>query len=369
MRILIGYSYYHSFIDVSVTINSWARRLKKAGFDVETFPLTLNPPGHPLWWKQLDLRWQLGDKELLYHYHQLGEKLVDFDVFLNLNGINIHPDFVQKLNTFNVYACFDDPESSERLSKPVASAYDLCLVGNIAEVQTYKSWGCQNVSFWPAGFRADEFKTTLTEEEILTKERFIDITMLCEKKFYIDRIKRLDTYAHAFPQGQYFGNGWPNGVLDESKKIPLYQNTKIGPNFHNSTGPINYRVWTLPANGVMQLCDNKSHLGEIFKLGEEVVGFDTVDEAIELTHYFLNHEDERRKIALAGWKRTIIDYNEIAVFRKAVDIIKELISKKNKTPIQNTSLNLKIQRIKTIPSRVRFIISNHIKTIDVPQND
>jgi Amt family ammonium transporter len=43
----------------------------------------------------------------------------------------------------------------------------------------------------------------------------------------------------------------------------------------------------LPAAGVLQIGDNKCRLGEVFRLGEEVVGFDSVgdskDECIELT--------------------------------------------------------------------------------------
>jgi len=96
----------------------------------------------------------------------------------------------------------------------------------------------------------------------------------------------------------------------------------VGINIHNSTGPINFRTFYLPANGVLQICDNKSHLGQIFELGKEVVGYDSIDEAIELTRYYLEHEEERRAIAAAGWRRTLREYNEVAAFdfiRRAVD--------------------------------------------------
>ena len=97
--------------------------------------------------------------------------------------------------------------------------------------------------------------------------------------------------------------------------MALLQRTKIGINIHNSTGPINLRTYYLPANGVMQICDNKSYLGKVFELNKEVVGFDTIDEAIELCHYYLMHDDERRKIAAAGWERVLLDYNEVAILR------------------------------------------------------
>jgi spore maturation protein CgeB len=43
-----------------------------------------------------------------------------------------------------------------------------------------------------------------------------------------------------------------------------------------------------------------------------------------LTHYYLENEEERRKIAAAGWARAIRDYNEIAVLQKIEQAVEEL---------------------------------------------
>ncbi|MBI1837990.1 MAG: glycosyltransferase family 1 protein [Flavobacteriia bacterium] len=370
MKILLGYSYYPYPNDVRMTVESWVKRLQSYGHQVEAYPLTVSPPNHPIWWERLDKMWQLGDKELLNHYAKLARKLEDFDVFLNWNGINIHPEFVSQLTTFNVYGCFDDPESSHRLSRPVAAAYDLSMIGNVAEIETYKSWGVKNVKFWPIGFMQHEFDSTLTEDRILSEERNIDLAMLCEKKYYPERIKRLNQYASFFPNGEYYGAGWPKGFLEEKYKIPLYLKTKIGPNFHNSTGPINYRTYTLPANGVMQICDNKSHLGQLFELDKEVVGFEDVKEAIDKTRYYLEHDEERKMIAVAGWRRALKDYNENAVFglvERYVDEITNgiLLKKVNKTPEYFLK---KHRRNKTI-NRLKFRLKNMIVTQNIPQNE
>lgn len=362
MKILLGFSYYEYPVDIAWLVQQWIDRLRHAGFEVDPYPLTINPPGNPLKWKKLDRMWKLGDRELLKNYENLAKKLEDYDVFLNWNGINIHPEFVSKLPTFNAYACFDDPESSEHLSKPVAAAYDLSLVGNIAELDTYRSWGCEEVQFWPNGFRADEYDSTLTEDRIRTETRDIDVSLLCERKYHADRIKRLDKYASAFPDGHYYGAGWPMGFLKEEDKIPLYLRTKIGPNFHNSTGPINFRVWTLPANGVMQICDNKSHLAKIFELNKEVVGFDTTEEAIELTRYYLAHPEERTEIAVAGWKRSLKDYNEISVFGLVEKYVNEVLKKRGKKSLAITKPIdfLHQHRKDTTIRRALYILKNKI---------
>lgn len=361
MRILFGYSYYQNPFDVKIWVNNWLDRIKTENIHIESYPLTINPPGPRLGWAELEERWKRGDTELLTLYQNLTIKLKDFDVFVNWNGINLHPEFVLKLNTFNVFCCFDDPESSEDLSKPVAHAYDLCMVGNIAEIDTYKSWGVKQVRFWPLGFFNSDYDPNLTCETILSGDRKTEIALICERQTDW-RAERLDKYSAEFPNGRYYGLGWDKGFLSENKKVKLYQDTKIGPNFHNSTGPINFRTYMLPANGVMLLCDNKQHLGKIFKLNEEAVGFDSIDEAIELTKYYLNHDAERRKIAAAGWKRATTDYNEQAVFKILMNSISEIFFKKNDQNTHDILLFLKNHIKVTKFKRLLYSMIKLVKT-------
>ncbi len=323
LKILLGYSHYPYHYDVGLWVEAWLGRLRAQGIPVDGFCLTLNPPGPWLDWRELDARWRRGDPELLRFYESLARRVTDYDVLVNWNGINLHPEFVRHLSTFNVFGCFDDPESSDKLSRPVAAAYDLAMVGNAAEVATYHAWGVRESRFWPLGFHAEDFDRTLTREEILQGSRDVDLALVCERATTW-RAERLDRFAAAFPEGVFRGRGWPRGFLPEEQRLPLYRRTKIGVNFHNSTGPINFRTYILPANGVMQLCDNKSHLAQIYKLNKEVVGFDTVEEAIELCRYYLAHDVERRQIAAAGWTRALHDYNELAVFQRLVDYVQQL---------------------------------------------
>ena len=322
MRILLGYSHYPYNFSIAKWNEGWLARMRSAGFQVEGTCLTLDPPGPRLTWQELDHLWTLGDRRLMTHYEALARKLEGFDALVNYNGINLHPRFVEQLPVFTVYSCCDDPESSEDLSKPVASAYDLCLVGNIAEVDAYCGWGAKNVRFWPLGFREEDHDPSLTLDHVLYRPRRTDLTLLCERTSPW-RQDRLDRFAAAFPKGVFRGPGWPLGFLPEPERIPLLQETKVGVNFHNSTGPINFRTYYLPANGVLQVCDNRSFLAGIFELGREAVGFDTVAQAIDACRYYLAHEDERLEIAAAGFERARRDYCETAVFQRLVEAIEE----------------------------------------------
>lgn len=328
-RILLGHvANARAYTDEWAAARLYHQRLRDAGFDVEGFCLTLNPPGPALGFRELDDRWKRGDRELLSMYERLESRLDGKDVLLNESGINLHPRFVERLGVFTVYQCFDDIGGGLHpdLTAPAAHAYDLCLTGNAAEVDTYKQAGIRNVEWTPLGLFPGTYDETLTFEAIIAEPRDIDLFMLIDRLSpHFDRPARLQVLAEAFPNAHFYGKGWPRGFLPDGRQLELLRRAKIGPNVHLKTGPLNFRTYQLPANGVMQICDNKSHLRAVFEPGREIVGFDTMAECVDLCRYFLAHDEERRLIAANGWKRAVTQYNEVAVFQSKVNAISRYI--------------------------------------------
>ncbi len=328
MKILLGHVYSEYSNNTNEKVAAWMNRLRTNGIDIDSICLSPTTAQPVIYWPELDHRWKAGDVHLMKMYEILARKIEQYDVFVNFNGINLHPEFVRQLSGIKVYSCSDDPESSEILSKPVAWAYDLALVGNIAQVEAYRDWGVKNARFWPLGYRFEDYDPSLTKDQILQGERDVDLVLLCERVTPWRR-ERLDQYSSAFPKAAFYGLGWPNGSLPEEQRVKLFQRSKIGVNIHNSTGPINFRAYYLPANGILQICDNKHYLGRIYELGKEVVGFDSIEEAIELTNHYLSHDDERRQIAANGWERATRDYNEVAIFNSLIAAVNEITEKRN----------------------------------------
>jgi spore maturation protein CgeB len=324
LRILSTYTVFPSaaYGDVERLNLDYLDRLRKAGFDVRGFCVTPDAPANSYTWPELDRRWRFGDRRLLTMYEKIEAALADCDVLINSSGSNLHPEFVAELPVFTVFACMDDPENSHNLSIPAAAAYDLSLVGNIAEVESYRSWGVKAVEWSPMGVMPEIYDPALTEQSILEGERDIDLFMMLDRTYSLRR-SRLDYLAQEFPKAHFYGNGWPRGYLPSDRQRSYLKRAKIGTNIHNSTGPVNYRTFYLPANGVLQICDNKSHLGKIFELDREAVGFDTIEECADLCRYYLAHDRERREIAARGFRRAIADYAEIPLFTKRVASIRK----------------------------------------------
>ena len=286
-----------------------ADRLSGLGYCVQAHGI----PCFGGWWPfpKLDQKWRTQSADLMSRYGELAEKLRDVDVLIAAGGSMLHPEFLRQLSTFNVFLCADDPESSAVLSQPVAAAFDFCCVANIACVNDYVRWGVRHAAWLPHPVFAHVIDRTITEERLLTGTREVDLVMCCERIYGVsDRAQRLERLYREFPQAILRGKGWAGGFISEGELLGLYRRARIGWNLHNSIGPANTRMMMLPALGVMQICDCSENLGKVFKLGEEVIGFDTMDECVDATRYYLAHEDERCRVALAGWKRVLADYTE-----------------------------------------------------------
>lgn len=308
------------------------------------------------------------DARLFNLYGKIRKLSESHDIFI-VNYENVyHPDFVESLkNIYTVIVSGDDPESSDSCSKPYVQAFDHSFAWginfdkNTKITKKFLEWGAKRADFWPHGVREDMYDSKLTAESILNKDRDIDLVYVGSSGLKLGRIAAI---KRAFPQIKIYGYDWNwktffkefilykktygnwnfknignaiNAILcglnnveeiSADELIPLYQRAKIGINIHLSYGPSNLRMYQLPANGVMQICDCKEGLGDVYNIGKEIVVYDSIEEAIKLIRYYLEHEQERKKIAVAGFERTMRDYKRLQTFLNVMEKIKEGMKQK-----------------------------------------
>lgn len=307
------------------------RHFTELGYEV--VPFNLSPEWFNRNWlpfPSLDMMYRNRDPMLMNMYDLLGDLLEVNDVLIHRNGANLHPDFIAQFpHLTKIYTCSDDPESSDILSRPVASSYDLCLVANAAEVDTYRSWGARAV-FWAQGSQVDWSEVgEMTDEELL-EPRQVRIVFFGALGGVMDlRRNRLKVLVESFPDAYCAGSGWARGRIPTSIMHSFYRRAQLGWNIHNSTGPINFRLYDLAAFGVCQICDCKQWMSSVFDVGHEIAAFDTIEEAVDLTHYYLDHPDEARQIALAGRRRWERDYAPKKVLQKMMSEIEVVLKEKN----------------------------------------
>lgn len=101
------------------------------------------------------------------------------------------------------------------------------------------------------------------------------------------------------------------------------QRSQITLNHHGSIPPFanNFRLYEATGVGTMLVTDWKENLHEMFQPERDVVAYKDTTECINQIQYYMDHEDERRKIAEAGQHRTLNEHSFAVRMRELVDIL------------------------------------------------
>jgi len=347
----------YSFNKKGFEANYWAREIATASTpDCQFIPFNHDPYLS----SNLYIRAQLLDN--LYYQSHSGLKQMYLDIEQKIHEVNAnvllvdncppyHPDYLRKLNIYKVLRIADGPISAYDRDFAYLHAYDHVLYNSPAysrdmgmkEKLIY--CGAKKVDFWSHGSFDAMCDPSKTESNVLSGKRDIDVIFIgalhVGKMPFLAKIKkalgrRLRFHGLAsLKQNVYFNlrYGFPGWVtaLPFSQYVPLYQRAKIGINLHNrgdyTTG--NYRLFDLPANGVMQISDGGQYLEQFFSVGEEVVAYRDADDLIDKVQYYLAHNEERERIALNGFNRVQEDYRITRLLGEAGELIKEGIKQRN----------------------------------------
>jgi len=334
MKILYSWGHHAEWVP---TIEREVEEWRSAGYDVTSFNHRAYS-GIPRFPKpdELDAMYRRRHAGLMRLYEKIEQLARDHDVLLVAYDTLYHPEFLGRLRgaIYRVFCSGDDPDSSAFCSKPYVSSFDHCFAWGVRFDETttvaekFLAWGAKRADWWPYGVRPDAYNPTLTEDHIRNEARRIPLIYIGSAWAKEDRLlavrnrlgfrfKAFGSWGRLFPlkHGMWVR---PIGI---ARVAEPYRNAKIGINVHLTFGPCNMRLYELPANGVMQVCDCADGLGEVFQIGKEVVAYRSIEEAIEKIEYYLTHEEERIEIAVNGFRRVLRDYTRLKTFQRAVQKI------------------------------------------------
>jgi spore maturation protein CgeB len=81
------------------------------------------------------------------------------------------------------------------------------------------------------------------------------------------------------------------------------------------------RQFEVTGIGAALLADSSSMLRQLFEDGNEVVLFDSPQDAVEKAQWLLNHPEERERIAAAGQSRTLRDHTTTVRAGELADLL------------------------------------------------
>jgi spore maturation protein CgeB len=292
----------------------------------------------------LDRLYQSRHPGLLRMYAEFESRVRDYaaDAVIVTTCPPYHPDWLRKLKTYKVLYSGDDPGATYMRNVPYLHAYNHVMYmapaysADMTLGEKMRYCGMVNADWVPIAVFDFEFDMSKTEQTILNHERDIDIIYVGgffrQKLDLLAKIKR--TFGRRVRMYGFFQlkhnlyfvvkHGYPGWMRPVSfqERVRLYQRAKVGFNIHwNDYGLGNQRLFHLPANGVMQICDCPDYLNTVFKIGDEIEGYKSADELIDKLKYYLAHHEERQKIALRAYGRTMAEYRFAAVTRRAGSLI------------------------------------------------
>lgn len=212
-------------------------------------------------------------------------------------------------------------------------SYDLILSSLPNIVEKIQSMGIKS-EYFPIGFESTILDKIKSEEP-----RKYDVTHIGGYgPIHRERNEVLEYAAEKIPI-DFWGYGTSNlkktspilkNFHGESWGLDMYEilaNSKI-----TLTGHIkevagdyanNMTLFEATGCGALLITDYKSNLHELFEIDKEIVTYRTPQEMVEKIQYYLSHEDERKKIALAGQARTLRDHT----YKKRMEQLNAILDK------------------------------------------
>ncbi len=156
---------------------------------------------------------------------------------------------------------------------------------------------------------------------------------ITEQVTYLDRIsllevmgRRYDVHLYTYEAGEtekrLLKDVHIHGPVDYTSEMPaLFKSSKINLNWslRAAQSAIPLRALDILGCGGFLLSNAQPELEECFENGKEVVLFHSIDEAVDLAGYYLQHDEERQQIAATGFKKVQNDF-------KYTDRLKKMIS-------------------------------------------
>jgi spore maturation protein CgeB len=338
----------YSFSKTGFELDYWNREL-----DYKDSNITIIPFNHGkyidasccLRAQKLDDFFYKRDKYLFRLYESLKVAIEknNIDCLIVDNANPYHPEFLYTLDVHKILRTSDGPLAAYDRDIPYYHAFDTILYHSPAfsaeiDMKEKLSYcGVKDKYLWPM-CSFEKLRSKKSKKELFSFHRDVDVAfvgalfpnkmpLLASVKKEFGKNFRLHGLA-SWKKNLYFNvmYNFPGVVksINFNDYIPLYERVKIGINIHNrgkyTVG--GYRLFDLPANGIMQISDGSEYLEEFFKVGVEIESYESSEELIDKINFYLKNVSAREKIAKAGFDRVMKDHTIKSRLHKLAKYIK-----------------------------------------------
>jgi len=262
-------------------------------------------------------------------------------------------EITQKSGAVTLILFFDDHWLFEKFSKYWGPLYRWVATTDPLAPEKYRKIGYKNAVFFPQGCNQYGYKP-------LDLSKIYDVTFVGRphgiRRKIITKLEKVGIKVKCF------GEGWPTGHISQTDMIKVFSQSKINLNFSESSGvfwkqlaslflyrkedrsihlnsprrfidnfktflpsirskQLKARTFEIPACRGFLLTGYTPHLEDLYGIGKEIESFHNFKELVEKIKYYLIHDEEREKIAKAGYERTLRDHTYEKRFNKIFKIM------------------------------------------------
>ncbi|MDE2439368.1 MAG: glycosyltransferase, partial [Patescibacteria group bacterium] len=274
--------------------------------------------------------------ELIEEVHREKPDLCFFILFtdeIHRETITMLKTVYPETTTFNWFA--DDHWRFDNFSKYYAPYFDFVSTTDSWAPRKYARIGYTHV------LKTQWACNTLVYTPISSAQLRYNVTFVGQP--HSDRKEVAETIKNAGIDFRCWGNGWPNGRVNQKEMIRIFSESRINLNLTKGSGAINMKqvgkiflnrrvndtyqwypptrwienfisLWNkrreqikgrnfeIPGCGGFLLTADADNLKDYYEDGKEIVVFKDVPDLIEKARYYLTHESERARIARAGYE-------------------------------------------------------------------
>jgi len=265
-------------------------------------------------------RYRNADRSVLRRVKQLRP-----DLIMVMSGKTVRPCLLKEIRLASprskiVNVFWDNPFFYDIAFTSIPE-YDVFFVKDTYVLNEMKKLGAKNVEYLPQACYPKEHKPL---HDITAEERAkygSDLSFV--GSMYPYRARILDIFKD-MDLRIWGGEPWGDIPKDSvaytkhqgervwgRQKVVIFNVSKINLNtqsFQNDIFSVSSKVHQVAASGGFQLVDYKPDLERLYKVGSEIIAFQSRDELRELAEYYLEHPAERAEIAERALRRALREH-------------------------------------------------------------
>ncbi|WP_159881070.1 CgeB family protein [Paenibacillus puerhi] len=255
------------------------------------------------------------------------------DYVLILDGLNLPVERIDAIRSLGIRTAIwltDDPYYTD-ITLPLVMHYDTVFTLELECVTLYRQHGHAQAHYLPLGANPNVFRPKPVPLQYRYDIGFIGSAFWNRARFF-DQVAPFLAKRHTYISGIWWDRLKHYGLLrkkidlnkwmDAGETAAYYNGMNISINLHRSVddesfnnnsrlvGAVspNPRTFEIAGCGTLQLTDIRNDLYRFYTPDHEIVTYASPEELKEKIEFYLNHEEERRAIALNALRRTMSEH-------------------------------------------------------------